>query len=59
MRCACGAHAAPKRCVSYRMASQVDHGAWPVVCPELSQVPEEDILCDDVPLVHERLLYAG
>jgi len=41
------------------VASKVDHGARPVVCPELSQVPEEDILCDDVPLIHEGLLYAG
>ena len=57
--CTCGAHAAPKQCVSYRVASQVDHGARPVVCPELSQVPEEHVLRGKVPFIHERLLYAG
>ena len=44
---------------THRVASDVYHGARPVVCPELPQVPEEDVLGHEVPLLDEGLLYAG
>ena len=47
-------------CVSaHSVASKVDHDARPVVWPELAQVPVEDILRREMPLLHEGLQYAG
>ena len=44
---------------THRVASDVYHDARPVVCPELTQVPEEDVLGHEVPLLNEGLLNAG
>jgi len=44
---------------THRVASDVYHDARPVVCPELTQVPEEDVLGREVPLLNEGLLNAG
>jgi len=52
-------HTAPSVHTTHRVASDVYHGARPVVCPELPQVPEEDVLGHEVPLLDEGLLYAG
>lgn len=55
IRGTCIAHAH----TTHRVASDVYHDARPVVCPELTQVPEEDVLGHEVPLLNEGLLNAG